>query len=124
VEQPLVSGIILLVTLLLYGLNGALRDRIADSARCAWFMGSLNPGQVEVKRSIWSFIARPLRTSTTASVFAAWVSRYLLPALALICIALAAVVVVERTILTNRTGTGVFCRRSEPHEPRPPPKAR
>jgi len=38
VQQPLVSGAAVLLAFLLFYINGRLRDRIADDARCAWFL--------------------------------------------------------------------------------------
>ncbi len=79
VAQPLVSILVLGLAYVLYRSNGWLRDRIADLARCAWFINQQSTGPVVAPRPITSRIARRVRHSTVALGIANLVANYLFP---------------------------------------------
>jgi uncharacterized protein (DUF2235 family) len=112
---PLVSIVVLLLVLWLYGRNGVLRDRIADRARRAWFhemreanrRRSQGAHQHVARRGL---IARHLRENLVARGLYRLVSAYVLPGLFLLAIFGLAATAVSRTTASYRAGAGKFCQ--------------
>lgn len=114
VENPIGSFIILLATFAIYRWNGALGDRIADRARCAWFINPQAETPPQAPRPAGSRLARRLRTAAWARAVSRIVSRRILPAVALTSIAVAALLLVNRAAVTYRSGSGKLCPAQNP----------
>ena len=117
VTQPVTSLAIIIAVLGLYRLNGSLRDRIADSARCVWFFEKHPDGKASLQArerkpgepSFLVTVARHLRQSRVAALLYTMVSRFVLPGAALVLMVGFAAALVGRAVLNYRSGAGSVC---------------
>ncbi|WP_114947766.1 DUF2235 domain-containing protein [Microvirga calopogonii] len=120
VTQPVTSLAIVLAVLGLYRLNGNLRDRIADNARCVWFFEKRRDGKASQKSperkaeepGYLITVARHLRQSRAAAFLYTMASRYVLPGASLVILVGLAAALVGRAVLNYRSGAGGVCKET------------
>ncbi|WP_048707663.1 DUF2235 domain-containing protein [Microvirga massiliensis] len=122
VAQPVASFAIIVAVISLYRLNSNLRDRIADSAWCAWFFrkrphletSGQDHGRAPAEPGPFDTLARRLRKSQLAGLLHYLTSRIIVPAATLIVLVGFAAVLVGRTVVSYRSGTGGVCPETAP----------
>jgi uncharacterized protein (DUF2235 family) len=120
VTQPVTSLAIIIAVLGLYRLNGRLRDRIADNARCVWFFEKRPDGKASLQDrerkpeepGFLVTVARRLRQSRVAAFLYMMASRYVLPGATLVVIAGLAAALVGRAVLNYQSGAGGVCKET------------
>jgi uncharacterized protein (DUF2235 family) len=115
VARPITSGLVLVLVLLLYWANGALRDLICDRARLAWFFTGRKVSRQSVKPGLLMRLAHVLRESRLARGLYRGFAEIVLPAVALIVIVSVAAMTASRTTVSYRAGRGGgdFCKKTD-----------
>ena len=118
-KWPITCGVVAAIVLALYWLNGALRDRIVDLARQAWFplvreqklrnVIQMSHGAPPFKNTFAHF----MRTSRPVKLFQLTFSDYVFPALGLILIFAVVAVSISRSSVSYYEGHGDVCQGSK-----------
>jgi uncharacterized protein (DUF2235 family) len=118
VATPLVAIVLLALAIILFLTNGALRDRIDDDARCAWF-GPRQGADAAPRTSAFFRMARTLR-SRAPRVGKRGVSYWIWFGASLVGMAAALFLYLDRVALSFRLGTGNLCVVNRGQKPRVP----
>lgn len=113
VARPVTSGLVLILVLLLYWANGALRDLICDRARLAWFFPGRKVPTNLMNPGLLVRLAHVLRGSRIALGLYRGTAEIVLPAIALFVIVSVATMTVSRTTVSYRGGRGDFCKKTD-----------
>jgi hypothetical protein len=122
IQRPTACGIVIALAVVLYLRNSSLRDSIADLARQAWLPTErrieTQKRTIRLKTTVPETFAKWMRTSPLVAFFSNAVSRYILPAAALLLIFAVIGVWVSRSTVAYRDGSGALCDRER--YPSPP----
>jgi hypothetical protein len=117
IDRPTVFGIVIVLALILYAKNLILRDRIADLARQAWVPNEMTAATEQQKKKYSKPIpdtwVKKIRESKFSALLECAVARYMLPTAAIVLIYAAAGVVISRSTVTVREGSGDICKNSD-----------
>jgi len=115
ISMPIASISIIIVTILIFSRNGILRDRIADLGRCIWFIDSAYNGKHQnAPQTFWSKAAHCLRKNSLFNESIKIIAGKAVPIAALSLIGIAALVALDRLLVSGYSGAGAFCQETDP----------